>query len=342
MRSIPPRYRSLLGLAALAVVAVGLPWVVSGYQSLQLSYVLIFAIAMLGLNILTGNSGQISLGHGAFMAVGAFVTAIGMQRYGWNMFVTFPVSALVCGLLGFVIGLPALRLEGIYLALATFALGVGAPDVLRKPAGLTGGVRGIIVPPVTSPWAFLQDEQYFYYLCLLVAAVVFFIGWNLLRGKVGRAWRSIRDSELAARSSGVNLSLYKTLAFAVSAAFAGVSGSLLGLANGFVSADSYQVTISIAVLVGSIVGGIGTIEGAVIGGFINEFLPAESHDFVYQFNPSLSTAAPGITQGILLLVIMFFARDGIAGVVRLAYHRLRSRFVGRPDLDAEEVLPKAI
>ena len=205
MRSIPALYRRLGFLAAVAIVGLGLPWVVTGFQSLQVSYVLIFAIAMLGLNILTGNSGQISLGHGAFMAVGAFVTAIGMQRYGMNMFLTFPIAALVCGVLGFLIGLPALRLEGIYLALATFALGVGAPDLLRKPAGITGGVRGIIVPPVTSPVDWLQDEQYFYYICLGVAVIVFLIGWNLLRGKVGRAWRSIRDSELAARSSGINL-----------------------------------------------------------------------------------------------------------------------------------------
>jgi branched-chain amino acid transport system permease protein len=341
MRSIPSSYRRAAGLLAIAIVAVGLPWVITGFQSLQLSYVLIFAIAMLGLNILTGNSGQISLGHGAFMAVGAFVTAIGMQRYGMNMWLTFPISALLCGVLGFLIGLPALRLEGIYLALATFALGVGAPDLLRKPVGITGGVKGIIVPPVISPYDWLQDEQYFYYICLAVAAMVFLVGWNLLHGKIGRAWRSIRDSELAARSSGINLAGYKTLAFAVSAAFAGLAGSLLGLANGFVSADSYQVTLSIAVLVGSIIGGIGTIEGAVIGGFINEFLPTESHDVVYQFNPSLSTAAPGITQGVLLLLIIFFARDGIAGIIRLTYYRLRIRALGRKEAE-DETLPKAV
>jgi len=341
MRSIPTRYRRAGFLLAVAVIGLGLPWVVTGFQSLQLSYVLIFAIAILGLNILTGNSGQISLGHGAFVAVGAFVTAIGMQRYGMNMFLTFPIAALVCGVLGFFIGLPALRLEGIYLALATFALGVGAPDLLRKPAAITGGVRGIVVPPVISPFDWLQDEQYFYYVCLGVAVIVFLVAWNLLNGKIGRAWRSIRDSELAARSSGINLAGYKTLAFAVSAAFAGLAGSLLGLANGFVSADSYQVTLSIAILVGSIIGGIGTIEGAVIGGLINEFLPTESHDFIYQFNPSLSTAAPGITQGLLLLIIIFFARDGIAGIIRATYHRLRLRALSRKEAE-EDVLPKAV
>jgi branched-chain amino acid transport system permease protein len=341
VRTIPVRYRRIAASLAVAVIAVGLPWVITGFQSLQLSYVLIFAIAMLGLNILTGNSGQISLGHGAFLAVGAFVTAIGMQRFGMNMFLTFPLSALVCGVLGFLIGLPALRLEGIYLALATFALGVGAPDLLRKPAGITGGVKGIILLPVISPFDWLQDEQYFYYICLGVAAIVFLIGWNLLRGKIGRAWRSIRDSELAARSSGINLAGYKTLAFAVSAAFAGLSGSLLGLANGFVSADSYQVTLSIAILIGSIIGGIGTIEGAVIGGFINEFLPTESHDFVYQYSPTLSTAAPGITQGVLLLLIIFFARDGIAGIVRLTYYRLRLRTLGRKEAETDS-LPTAV
>jgi branched-chain amino acid transport system permease protein len=343
MRSLDPRVARALLLLVGAVVAIGLPFAVTNFQAFEFSYVLIFAIALLGLNVLTGYSGQISLGHGAFIAVGAFVTAIGTHRFGMNYLATLPLAALAAGVLGFVIGLPALRLEGIYLALATFALGVGAPDVLRKPASITGGVRGIILPPVVSPFDWLADEQFFYYICLAVAVIVFFLSWNLLRGRTGRAWRAIRDGELAARSSGVNIAAYKTLAFAISAAWAGAAGGLLALANGFVSADGFQVQLSIALLVGAIIGGIGTIEGAVIGGLVTEFLPIYAQQVLLPINKQLANAAPGATQGLLLLLIMFLARDGIAGLIRTLYLRLRVRAFGRRAVDADaEALPTAV
>ena len=313
---------ALLGLIALA--AVGLPFLVSGYQTVNLTYVLVFSIAILGLNILSGYSGQISLGHSAFIAVGAFVSAIVLQRYAavpW--WLTVPLAGLVGGAIGFVIGLPALRLEGIYLALATFALGVAAPIVLLKPTGLTGGVRGIILAPITSPTSLLTDEQFMYFCCLVTAALLFLIAWNLLRGRTGRAFRAIRDGELAARAFGIDLPSYKTLAFALSATYAGVAGSLYGLLNGFVSADAYQFQLSILILIGAIVGGIATLEGAVLGGLFAWYLPVLAQQL--PINKSIANAAPAVTQGVILLIVMFVARQGVAGLLWRGYYALRAR-----------------
>jgi branched-chain amino acid transport system permease protein len=304
----------------IAIVAIGLPFVVSGYQALNLAEALIYAIAILGLNILTGYSGQISLGHGAFVAVGAFVAAITIQRWNLPWPLTLPLAAAVSGLVGFVLGIPALRLEGVYLALATFALGVAAPTILQKPSGLTGGVRGIILPPLTSPTTALGDEQFFYFVCLLVAALLFVVAWNLLRGRTGRALRAIRDGEVAARAFGVDLPAYKTLAFAVSAAYAGIAGALLALAITFVSASGFQFTLSIYLLIGAIIGGLGTLEGPIFGGLFVWYLPIASQQML---PTNIANAAPYVTQGVVLLIVMFVARQGIAGLLRRGYYWLR-------------------
>ena len=311
-------------LLALAVAGLGAPFILPGFQTLNLSYALIFAVAILGLNILTGYSGQISLGHGAFLAIGAYVSAIAQTKLGMNFVLTIAVAGIFCGLLGFVLGFPALRLEGIYLALATFAFAVAIPSVLRKPEGLTGGVKGIILDPVVSPIPdVLTDERYFYLLCLAIAALMFLLAWNILSGRTGRAFRAIRDGDLAAVAFGVNLASYKTLAFAISAFMAGTAGALYGIATGFVSADSFPFQLSILLLVGAVIGGLGTLEGALIGGLFVQFLPQFSQQALRSINPQVANAAPTVTQGVLLLVVMFIARQGIAGLLRGLYFRIR-------------------
>ena len=244
------------------LVSLAVPIFASGFQTLEVAYALVFAIAILGLNILTGFSGQISLGHGAFIAIGAFTTAIGVKTLHIPYLATIPLAAVICAGLGWIIGLAAGRLEGIYLGLATFALGVATPDILKKETDLTGGVKGLSLPPVTSPISALTDDQYFYFLCLLIAGVAFWLAANVLGDRTGRAWRAVRDGELAAAAFGVNVGYYKTLAFALSAALAGIAGSLYGLATAFVSTDAFPVQLSIALLVGAVVGGIGSIGGA--------------------------------------------------------------------------------
>jgi branched-chain amino acid transport system permease protein len=327
-----------------AVVALGLPFVLSGFQTLELAYALIFAIAILGLNVLTGFSGQISLGHGAFMAIGAFTTAIGIHRFGLPYLATLPLAALVCGGLGFAIGRAGAHLEGVYLALATFALGVAIPEVLKKETDLTGGVKGISLPPVTSLIAALTDDQFFYLLCLAGAAALFWLAANILGSRTGRAWRSVRDGDLAAAAFGVNVASYKTLAFMLSAAYAGFAGALYGLATAFVSADTFPFQLSIALLVGGILGGIGTISGALIGGLLIEFLPIYAQQLLLPISKQLANAAPGAVQGILLFLVMLFARDGVAALIALGYrrtiHTLRVR--QRPEQAPGPATPHAV
>jgi branched-chain amino acid transport system permease protein len=309
-------------LVVLIAVAMAIPFIASGFQTLEVAYALIFAIAILGLNILTGYSGQISLGHGAFMAIGAFTTAIGVQKLHLPYIATIPLAALLCGLLGYAIGIAAARLEGIYLGLATFALGVATPDLLKKQTNLTGGVKGISMPPVTSPVSALSDDQFFYFLCLVLALVLFGLAANILGDRTGRAWRAVRDGELAAAAFGVNVGYYKMLAFALSAAYAGVAGALYGLATAFVSTDAFPFLLSVALLVGAVVGGIGTIGGALIGGLLNEFLPIYAQQFLLPVSKQLANAAPGAVQGVLLLIVLAVARGGVAGVLSDAYRRV--------------------
>jgi branched-chain amino acid transport system permease protein len=309
-------------LVVLIALALAIPFVASGFQTLEVAYALIFAIAILGLNLLTGFSGQISLGHGAFMAIGAFTTAIGVQKLHLPYLATIPMAAVLCAVLGYVIGLAAARLEGIYLGLATFALGVATPDLLKKQTNLTGGVKGISMPPVTSPISALSDDQFFYFLCLVLALVLFGLAANILSDRTGRAWRAVRDGELAAAAFGVHVGYYKTLAFALSAAYAGVAGALYGLATAFVSTDAFPFQLSVALLVGAVVGGIGTIGGAVIGGLLNEFLPIYAQQFLLPVSKQLANAAPGAVQGALLLIVLGVARGGVAGVLSDAYRRI--------------------
>jgi branched-chain amino acid transport system permease protein len=304
------------------VLAVAVPFVASSFQTLELAYALIFAIAILGLNILTGFSGQISLGHGAFLAIGAFTTAIGVHSLGLPYIATIPIAALLCAALGYVIGLAAARLEGIYLGLATFAMGVATPDLLKKQTSITGGVKGLSLPPVISPVSFLGDDQFFYLLCLAIACALFLLAANVLGDRTGRAWRAVRDGELAAAAFGVNVGYYKTLAFALSAAYAGIAGSLYGLATAFVSTDAFPFQLSVGLLVGAVVGGIGTLVGAVFGGVLSEFLPIYAQQLLLPINKQLANAAPGAVQGVLLLIVLGVARGGLAGLLADGYRRL--------------------
>jgi branched-chain amino acid transport system permease protein len=253
---------------------------------------------------------------------------------------TIPLAAIICAVLGWIIGMAAGRLEGSYLGLATFALGVATPDILKKQTDLTGGVKGLSLPPVTSPIRALTDDQYFYFLCLLIAGAVFWLAANILGDRTGRAWRAVRDGELGAAAFGVNVGYYKTLAFALSAALAGIAGSLYGLATAFVSTDAFPVQLSIALLVGAVVGGIGSIGGALIGGLLTEFLPIYAQQLLLPISKELANAAPGAVQGLLLLVVLGLARGGVAGLISDGYRRmLQSR---QPDVLAEPTTESAI
>ncbi len=220
--------RRIIGLVLLLAIVCALPFLVSNYRTFQFTLVLIYAIALLGLNILTGYNGQISLGHGAFYAIGAYVAAILMDKFGVPYWLTLPAAGAVCLAVGFLFGLPALRLEGLYLALATFALGVSMPQLLKYKnfEHWTGGVQGIVIAKPDPPFGLpISQDQWLYFFCLAVMLVMFALGANLLRGRVGRALIAIRDQPVAAEAMGVNNALYKSLAFGVSAMYTGIAGA---------------------------------------------------------------------------------------------------------------------
>src|SRR6185436_4649413 len=221
--------------------------------------VVVYAIAVLGLNILTGFNGQISLGHGAFFAVGAYTSAVLIDQANWPFWATLPLAAIMCFVVGYLFGLPALRLEGHYLALATFALAVAVPQILkyRHFEWFTHGVQGINIFKADPPFGLpLSGDQWMFLVVLAVAIVMFWAARNLLDSRIGRALRAIRDQPLAADAMGINSSHYKAVTFGISALFTGVAGALHAIIFEFVSPDSFRFELSIAILVGAVVGGI--------------------------------------------------------------------------------------
>lgn len=310
----------LIGLAVLLVAACVLPFMVSNYRVFQLTLALVYAIALLGLNMLTGYNGQISLGHGAFYAIGAYVAAILMDKFGVPYWLTIPAAGAVCLVAGFLFGLPALRLEGLYLALATFALGVAMPQILKYKGfeHWTGGVMGIvIVKPEPPEWSGLTQDRWLYFVVLVCLVALFVIGWNLLRGRIGRAMVAIRDQPIAAQAMGVNTAMVKSLTFGVSAMYTGIAGALGAIVIQFVAPDSFTVFLSISLVVGVVVGGLASIPGAIYGALFIQFIPNVADQ--------ISKAAPWAIYGIFLLVFMYVMPTGVAGFVRIVGGRLRQR-----------------
>ena len=329
--------RNILLPFALLVVACALPFVVSDYRTFQFTLVLIYAIALLGLNILTGYNGQVSLGHGAFYAIGAYVAAVLMDKAGVPYWATLPAAGAVCLVAGFLFGLPALRLEGLYLALATFALGVALPQLLKYKAlePWTGGVQGIVIAKPEAPALLsqigirLNADQWLYFFTLAVTVLMFLLAWNLLRGRVGRALVAIRDHPIAAQAMGVNAPLYKSLAFGVSAMYTGVAGALGAIAVQFVAPDSFTVFLSILLLVGIVIGGMASISGALYGAVFIQFVPNIADE--------VSKAAPWAIFGIFMILFVYLMPAGVAGALRLLFSRQRAQ--NRRATTKEEVAP---
>ena len=337
-----------IGLFAAAVAfVIYLPHRLSDFRALELALVAIYFIALLGLNVLTGYSGQISLGHGAFMALGGYTTAILVSDQGLHVgghtfsndlkdLYTIPLAGVVAGVGGFLFGLPALRLTGLYLALATFAVAVALPPVLRRYDDFTAGSTGINLFGLEGHTGGIAGadvlgrhqtfNDYMYYLSWSVAGVLFLVAWLLLRGRVGRALRAVRDSEIAAAASGVSLSTYKTLAFAISAFYAGVAGSLFAIHTTFVNPDVFPITLSIFLLVGVVVGGLGSLASLVAGAAFIVYMP--------KLTERLAGDEPGqasIAFALALIVVMFVLPTGAGGLVRRVIGPLTSRRYTRPE-----------
>ena len=321
-RALTARHARFAGLAALLVVTLTLPFTMSGFRLFQFTQVLIYAIALLGLNMLTGFNGQFSLGHSAFYAVGAYTTAIMIDKwsvpYGW----TIPVAGVLCLVVGFLFGRPALRLEGLYLALATFALALAVPQILKYFEHWTGGSQGIVLSKPKAPFGLkLTEDQWLYFVTLAVAILLFVLAWNLLRGRTGRAIVAIRDNHIAAEAMGINNALYKSVVFGVSAAYTGVAGALSAVAIAYVAPDSFNAFLSITFLTGIVIGGMATISGAVFGALFIQFVPNWAQD--------ISKAAPWAIFGVFLILCMYVMPRGIAGFLRLIWIRMARSAVAR-------------
>jgi branched-chain amino acid transport system permease protein len=310
-----------VGFIVLVVAALVVPFLVKNYRVFQFNLVLVYAIAILGLNILTGFNGQISLGHGAFYAVGAYSAAILMDRVGMPYWATLPFAGLLCFGFGFLMGFPALRLGGHYLAVATLALALAVPQLLKYKhlEHYTGGVQGIVLVKPDPPFTFrfldqpFSADRWLYFFTLAVTVVMFLLAWNLLRGRVGRALVAIRDHPMAAATMGINLAVFKSLTFGVSAAFTGVAGALGAVVIAFVSPDSFTVALSIFLLVGVVVGGLASIPGAFFGALFIQFVPNIADE--------LSKSAPAAIYGVLLIVLMYLMPTGVMGLVRKLWAR---------------------
>jgi branched-chain amino acid transport system permease protein len=296
----------------------------------------VYFIAILGLNIVTGYTGQISLGHGAFMAVGGYTTAILVSEHGVRDLWTIPIAAVVAGVAGFLVGIPALRLSAVYVALVTFGLAVAMPDILGwdKLDAVTKSGREIqlfnspdLIGKGFADVTFLGQTMTFtravYYLTWALALVLLVVAWFLLRGAPGRAFKAVRDSELAATSSGVNIAAYKTLAFAISAAYAGVAGSLLVIAVAFADPNSFPAKLSLTILVGAVVAGLGSLWGVLIGAAFIQFLPDAA------VHISKAQGVPDTVYGAALILIVLLLPTGFAGGLRRVFQPLTTRLYTR-------------
>ncbi|TNY36882.1 branched-chain amino acid ABC transporter permease [Thermomonospora catenispora] len=291
---------------ALAIALI-LPFQLVPFRVFQLTMVLVYAVALLGLNLLVGHGGQISLGHGAFFAVGAYTAAIMMDRWDTPYPWTLPVAAAVTFVLGLALGVPAARLHGLYLALVTLAIAIFLVPLLKRFEDVTGGSMGLTLSKPQPPsWTGLAEDQWLYFLALAVAVAAFALVAGLLRSRVGRALHALRDNEIAAEVMGVRLAFYKTLAFAWSALLAGAAGCVYTWVIGFVSPDSFTVNLSITLLAGIVVGGLGSQAGPVLGGLFVMFVPSFAQD--------INQGAPGVIFGLLIIVVMYVAPTGLAGL----------------------------
>ncbi|MET8681910.1 branched-chain amino acid ABC transporter permease [Streptomyces sp. NPDC004647] len=305
-----------LAALVLTTALLAAPYYFAPFRVFQLTMVLLYAVALAGLNLLVGYGGQISLGHGAFFAVGAYTAAVMLDRFTIDHLATLPVAAAGCFLLGLGFGVPALRLRGLYLALVTLAFAVFLPPLLKRFEHVTGGSMGLTVAKPQPPaWTGLAEDQWLYFLTLAVAAVALLVIRNLLRSRVGRALLAIRENESAAEVMGVKLSFYKTLAFAWSAMFAGVAGCLYTWVIGFVSPDSFSINLSITLLAGLVVGGLASVYGPLLGAAFVMYVPSVAQD--------ISPAAPGVVFGLLIIVVMYVAPTGLAGLAGRAGHTVR-------------------
>lgn len=297
--------------AALFCAVLALPMAfMKDYALMQLTMVLVYAMALMGVVLLTGYGGQISLGHGAFFAIGAYCAAIMMGRWNFPYWATIVPSGLVCFAVGWLIGLPALRLPGHHLALATFAFAMAVPQLIRYKGveGWTKGVQGIVLDRPNVPWGLpLSADQWLFTCTFLLCGFMFWVARGIARGRVGRAMLAIRENPTAAAAMGIDIARTQSITFGVSTLFAGVAGAAAAIVLQFVAPDSFTVFFSITLLVGAVVGGLSSLPAAFAGALAIQYLPV--------LTEQISKSAPTAIYGTLLIVFMFVIPSGVAGLM---------------------------
>ena len=309
------KYRSTaVWYGILLVIMLLLPLKAGTYWTSLMTLTAIYAIVALGMNLLTGYAGQISMGHAAFFAVGAYTAAF-FTGMGISFWVALPVGGILAAFLGIFIGMPALRMKGLYLAIATMGFGFIMEQVISSWVYVTNGVNGRqLGRPTLGPIDFSSDKFYFY-LVFFVLLIMLLIMKNILRTPTGRAMTAVRDSEVAAESMGVNLAVYKTAAFAISALYAGIAGSLFAHHMRFIGPENFDVTVSINFLIMIIIGGMGSVHGSIFGAMFMTLLP-EMIALGKDYLPTAigqQSGLQGTVYGVLLVLFVLFEPLGIYG-----------------------------
>jgi branched-chain amino acid transport system permease protein len=323
------------------VVLALLPFVLSEFRTVQLATVGAYFIAILGLDVLTGHSGQISLGHGAFMAIGGYTTAVlsvnGVYGHHIRDVWTIPIAGVVAGAAGLLVGIPALRLSGLYLALITFGIAVSFRQIPLKFDHFLGGTSGKVLSLLTTPFGLpTTPNNWIYYLTWGIAFVLLVIAWLFVRGKPGRTLKAIRDSEIAAASSGISLARYKTLAFAMSAFYAGVAGSLYAIARGFMNPDVFPIVLSVYLVAALALGGVDSFVGLIVGASAIYVLVNRTADVTrwidhlpaVNLNPQ-RPGMPDVIFGAVLILVLIVLPTGVGGALRRLFGPLTTRLYSK-------------
>jgi branched-chain amino acid transport system permease protein len=331
----------VLGLLALAALIAVMPQLVSSFTAYELATVGMYFIALLGLSILTGYSGQISLGHGAFMAIGGYTTAVlsvdGIYGHRLSELWTIPIAGLVAGVAGLLVGIPALRLTGLYLAVVTFGIAVSFRQIPLKFDHFLGGTSGKTLDLLKTPFGLsATPNNWIYYLTWGIAFVLLVVAWLFVRGKPGRTLKAIRDSEIAAASSGISLARYKTLAFALSAFYAGVGGSLYAIARAYMNPDVFPIILSVYLVAALALGGVDSFVGLILGASAIYVLINRTADVTRWIDHvphvNLDPQRPGMPDvifGAVLILVLIVLPTGIGGAMRKVFGPLTSRLYSK-------------
>ena len=326
--------RPLIRHLAVAVVLTGAFFAASGalstYNNFQVALIAAYVTAVAGLSLLTGLNGQISLGHGAFMAVGAYTTALLEKHQHFPLAAVLILSAVTAAAAGLITGIGAARLRGPYLAGATLALAVGLPELTIKYASSLGGDSGIPInppPPLSFLGASFDANRYLAWVGVLCAAVTLVLLANLMTSRFGRDFRAVRDDEIASSLSGIHVARTQILAFVVSAACAGLGGAVYALATGIVNPAGFTLVLSVALLTGAVIGGLGTLAGAVWGGILLVYLPrwADSISSSLSLSKAISSNLSLAVYGVVLIVVILAFPAGLQGALRQVYVAVRGR-----------------